>query len=150
MLKAFTTYFQLVNLAEEEQRTQILRDRAQQAQSTGVPVRETVAEAVERLREEQIGADELQRIFNEMVIMPVLTAHPTETKRQSILTNLRTIAATLHELNQPGLLPLEANELMDRLREDIALLWQSDETRDRPPTVLDEVRTGLYLSLIHI
>ncbi len=153
VLKAFTTYFQLVNLAEEEQRTQILRDRAQQAQSTGVPVRETVAEAVERLREEQISADELQRIFNEMVIMPVLTAHPTETKRQSILTNLRTIAATLHELNQPGLLPLEANELMDRLREDIALLWQSDETRDRPPTVLDEVRTGLYFfdaTLFHL
>ena len=153
VLKAFTTYFQLVNLAEEEQRTQILRDRAQQAQSTGVPVRETVAEAVERLREEQISADELQRIFNEMVIMPVLTAHPTETKRQSILTNLRTIAATLHELNQPGLLPLEANELMDRLREDIALLWQSHETRDRPPTMLDEVRTGLYFfdaTLFHL
>jgi len=153
VLKAFTTYFQLVNLAEEEQRTQILRDRAQQAQSTGVPVRETVAEAVERLQEEQISAAELQRILNELVIMPVLTAHPTETKRQAILTKLRTIAATLHELNQPGLLPLEANALMDRLREDVALLWQSDETRDRPPTVLDEVRTGLYFfdaTLFHL
>ena len=153
VLKAFTTYFQLVNLAEEEQRTQILRDRAQQAQSTGIPVRETVAEAVERLREEQISAEDLRRILQDMVIMPVLTAHPTETKRQAILTKLRTIAATLHALNQPGLLPLEASELMDRLREDIALLWQSDETRDRPPTVLDEVRTGLYFfdaTLFHL
>ena len=39
---------------------------------------------------------------------------------------------------------MEASELTNRLREDILLLWQSDETRDRPPTVLDEVRTGLY------
>jgi phosphoenolpyruvate carboxylase len=144
VLKAFTTYFQLVNLAEDEQRTQVLRRRTADAQNTGVPGRETIEEAISRLKQEGVTADEMRAIISSLFIRPVLTAHPTETKRQAILTKLRTIAGTLRRLNNDDLLPLEASELTNRLREDILLLWQSDETRDRPPTVLDEVRTGLY------
>ena len=144
VLKAFTTYFQLVNLAEDEQRIEILRDRAREAQMTGVPMRETLYESIARLREEGLSAEDVQRILDNLYIVPVLTAHPTETKRQTILTKLRTISDTLEQITSPGLLPSEERELRERLREDIALLWQSDETRDRPPTVMDEVRTGLY------
>jgi len=144
VLKAFTTYFQLVNLAEDEQRIQVLRSRAGEAQTTGVPVRETLAEAVARLKDEGVTATAMRAILSELFIRPVITAHPTETKRQAILTKLKTIATALRDLHRGDLLPLEADESMDRLREDIVLLWQSDETRDRPPTVLDEVRTGLY------
>lgn len=144
MLKAFTTYFQLVNLAEDEQRIQILRDRARNAQLTGVPMSETLAESVTKLRDEDLSAEDVQQILDELTIVPVLTAHPTETKRQTILTKLRTIAATLEQVTKEDLLPTEQCQLMERLREDIVLLWQSDETRDRPPTVMDEVRTGLY------
>jgi phosphoenolpyruvate carboxylase len=144
VLKAFTTYFQLVNLAEDEQRTQVLRRRTADAQASGVPGRETIQEAIARLHGEGVTAAEMRGILSNLFIRPVLTAHPTETKRQAILTKLRTLAETVRRLNRDDLLPLEADELMDRLREDILLLWQSDETRDRPPTVLDEVRTGLY------
>ena len=153
VLKAFTTYFQLVNLAEDEQRTQVLRRRTADAQTTGVPGRETIEEAITRLKQEGVTADEMRATLSSLFIRPVLTAHPTETKRQAILTKLRTIAATLRRLNNDDLLPLEASELTNRLREDILLLWQSDETRDRPPTVLDEVRTGLYFfeaTLYHV
>lgn len=144
VLKAFTTYFQLVNLAEDEQRVQILRDRALESQTTGSLMRETLAESVSKLREEGVAAEEMQHILDELFIVPVLTAHPTETKRQTILTKLRTIGDTLERISHDGLLPTEEQELMEQLREDVVLLWQSDETRDRPPTVLDEVRTGLY------
>ena len=144
VLKAFTTYFQLVNLAEDEQRIEILRDRAREAQTTGIPMRETLAESVAKLHEEGLSAADVQHILDALYIVPVLTAHPTETKRQTILTKLRTLSETLETLTIPGLLPSEANELREQLREDIALLWQGDERRDRPPTVMDEVRTGLY------
>ncbi|MFZ4847991.1 MAG: phosphoenolpyruvate carboxylase [Caldilinea sp.] len=144
VLKAFTTYFQLVNLAEDEQRIEILRDRAREAQTTGIPMRETLAESVAKLHEEGLSAADVQQILDELYIVPVLTAHPTETKRQTILTKLRTLSEILETLTLPGLLPSEANELREQLREDIALLWQGDERRDRPPTVMDEVRTGLY------
>ena len=144
VLKAFTTYFQLVNLAEDEQRVEILRDRAREAETAGVPMRETLEESIAKLYNEGLTADDVQHILDELFIVPVLTAHPTETKRQTILTKLSTISATIESLTAPGLLPTEESELMEQLREDIVLLWQSDETRDRPPTVLDEVRTGLY------
>ena len=85
VLKAFTTYFQLVNLAEDEQRTQVLRRRTADAQTTGVPGRETIAEAVGRLKQEGVTADEMRAILGSLFIRPVLTAHPTETKRQAIL-----------------------------------------------------------------
>jgi phosphoenolpyruvate carboxylase len=107
-------------------------------------MRETLAESVSKLREEGVAAEEMQHILDELFIVPVLTAHPTETKRQTILTKLRTIGDTLERISHDGLLPTEEQELMEQLREDVVLLWQSDETRDRPPTVLDEVRTGLY------
>ena len=144
VLKAFATYFQLINLAEDEQRVMILRERAQEAQASGVPMRETLAEAVTRLRDEGITADAMRGILGDLFIMPVLTAHPTETKRQTILTKLKTIAGMVHEIGRTDLLPNEVDQLLERLREDVVLLWQSDETRDRPPTVMDEVRTGLY------
>ena len=98
VLKAFTTYFQLVNLAEDEQRTQVLRRRTADAQTTGVPGRETIEEAIARLKQEGVTADEMRAIISSLFIRPVLTAHPTETKRQAILTKLRTIAATLRRL----------------------------------------------------
>jgi phosphoenolpyruvate carboxylase len=144
MLKAFTTYFQLVNLAEDEQRIQILRSRAHEAQVSGVPMRETLRESVTKLAAEGLSAAEVQQILDGLYIMPVLTAHPTETKRQTILAKLKTIGATVERIAAGDLLPAEEAELFERLREDIVLLWQSDETRDRPPTVMDEVRTGLY------
>jgi phosphoenolpyruvate carboxylase len=105
VLKAFTTYFQLVNLAEDEQRIEILRDRAREAQTTGVPMRETLAESVAKLRNEGLTAEMCNSILDELYIVPVLTAHPTETKRQTILTKLRTISDTLEHLTTPGLLP---------------------------------------------
>ncbi|MCW5844189.1 MAG: phosphoenolpyruvate carboxylase [Caldilinea sp.] len=144
VLKAFTTYFQLVNLAEDEQRVEILRDRAREAATAGVPMRETLEESIAKLSAEGVTAEGMQQILDELFIVPVLTAHPTETKRQTILTKLRTISDTVEALTTPGMLPTEERERMEQLREDIVLLWQSDETRDRPPTVLDEVRTGLY------
>lgn len=100
VLKAFTTYFQLVNLAEDEQRTEILRRRTADAQATGVPGRESLAEAVARLKNEGVTADEMRATLRQLFICPVLTAHPTETWRQAILTKLRTIAASLRRYSR--------------------------------------------------
>lgn len=144
VLKAFTTYFQLVNLAEEEQRVHVLRQRAQAAHERGVPMSETIADAVRRLRAEGIHADEMQRILDGLFIAPVLTAHPTEAKRRTVLNILKTIANLLDRLYTGNLIASEIEEIERELREYVVLLWQSDETRDRRPTVLDEVRNGIY------
>lgn len=144
VLKAFTTYFALVNLAEEQQRVHVLRERALYAYEQNVPMSETIAQAVRRLHEEGLSADEMRTLLNELFIMPVFTAHPTESKRRTILLKLKAIANDLYDLNYRTLLPTEEDAIVQRIRENIVLLWQSDETRDRRPTVMDEVREGLY------
>ena len=144
VLKAFTTYFQLVNLAEERQRVHILRQRAAEAHERAVPMAETMAHAVRRLHVEGFGAQEVRLLLREFTIMPVFTAHPTEAKRRTMLFKLKTIAAILNDLDLVDLLPVEREEKIRQLRENLVLLWQSDEMRDRPPTVMDEVRNGLY------
>ncbi|MGL4649987.1 MAG: phosphoenolpyruvate carboxylase, partial [Caldilineaceae bacterium] len=144
VLKAFTTYFQLVNLAEEQQRVRIIRERRRAAQESGLPMAETIVQAVRRLRDEGLTPGDIQALLDNLLIMPVLTAHPTEAKRRTILIKLNAIARQLDEMSRSSRLPSERDEILERIREEIVVLWQSDETRDRRPTVLDEVRGVLY------
>jgi phosphoenolpyruvate carboxylase len=144
VLKAFSTYFQLVNLAEENQRVDILRQRAVVAHERKIFVAETIAHAVRRLQVEGVQADEMRELLHDLLIVPVFTAHPTESKRRGVLFKLKTMANILREMDTVALIPSERAEKEDRLRENIVLLWQTDEMRDRPPTVMDEVRNGLY------
>jgi phosphoenolpyruvate carboxylase len=142
--KAFTTYFQLVNLAEEQQRVHVLREREYRAHQQNVPMGETISHAIQRLHQEGLSADDVQKLLNELFIAPVFTAHPTESKRRTILLKLKQIADALNALNYQTLLPAEEESIVQEIRENIVLLWQSDESRDRRPTVLDEVREGLF------
>jgi len=142
--KAFTTYFQLVNLAEEQQRVHILREREQLASEQHVPMNETIAHGIQQLHKEGLTAEEVQNVVNELFIMPVFTAHPTESKRRTILLKLKQIADALYSLNYQTLLPAEEEQIVQDIRENIVLLWQSDESRDRRPTVMDELREGLF------
>ncbi len=144
VLKAFTTYFQLVNLAEEQQRVHVLRDRERHAHEQNVPMGETIAHAIQRLHQEELSAEGMQKLLEELFIMPVFTAHPTESKRRTILLKLKQIADALYALNYQTILPAEEEVVIEGIRENIVLLWQSDESRDRKPTVLDEVREGLF------
>jgi phosphoenolpyruvate carboxylase len=153
VLKSFTTYFQLVNLAEEEQRVHILRRRAYLAYERNMPMAETIANAVRRLQAEGLSAADVRQLLADLLIMPVFTAHPTEAKRRTMLFKLKTISNILRELDTVDLLQIEREEKEQQLRENIVLLWQSDEMRDRPPTVMDEVRNALYFfetTLFHL
>ncbi len=144
-LKAFSTYFQLVNLAEEHERVRVLRERAQTAYQTNVPMDETIGEAIATLKREGVTAEELQKTLGSMAVTPVFTAHPTESKRRTIRQILSKMSGLLTEVGSKDLFEHEKQEVKELLHDHIVLLWQSDETRDRRPTVMDEVRnTGLY------
>lgn len=144
VLKAFSTYFQLINLAEEQQRVRVLRERMERAQIEKRPMRETIAAAVQALKADGMQPYEMRQMLNDLLIMPVFTAHPTEAKRRTILLKLQGLARQLHDLDYSVLLPSEENAILDAIRETLVALWQSDENRERRPTVLDEVRQGLY------
>lgn len=144
-LKAFATYFQLVNLAEEQQRVRVLQQRSDSAFESGQAMDETIAQAVETLAAEGYTAEQVQETLGQMLIMPVFTAHPTESKRLTIRRILQKVSSLLKEFNDPGTGAKRRSEIKGDIRSYIVLLWQSDETRDRKPTVMDEVRnSGIY------
>ncbi len=144
VLKAFTSYFQLINLAEEQQRVRVVRQRAARAEENGTPMPETIQAAVTRLRTAGTPAQEMRSLLEEMLIKPVFTAHPTEAKRRTILLKLLDLSRLLRELDDHVLLPSEKTRTWEQIREIVVSLWQSDVNRERRPDVLDEVREGLY------
>jgi phosphoenolpyruvate carboxylase len=144
VVKAFATYFKLVNLAEEQERVRVLRRREREAHATGASAIETIGAAVHELKQAGVGPDELQALLDRLLIMPVFTAHPTEAKRRTILTKLAHIADVLRSLDfeRPG--PEQERAAHEELREEIVSLWQTEETRAYKPDVMDEVRNGLF------
>lgn len=138
--KAFTIYFGLVNLAEERQRVRMLRLRARKA--AGRPIDDSVAEAVVRLARTH-PAEAVRRLVARLEVHPVLTAHPTEARRRTLLVALRRIRRQLHLLDDPRIGPDDDAEARRRLREEITLLWHTADLRATPPDPLDEVRSAL-------
>lgn len=140
--RAFTLYFQLVNLAEERQRIRVLRTRARRAR--GRAIRDSVGEAIERLLPE-LGPDGIRDVIAGTVVHPVLTAHPTEARRRTILFALRRVRHLMGELDGPLTTPDEDADLRRRLREEITILWHVAGVRSIAPTPLDEVRSALAI-----
>lgn len=144
VIKAFATYFQLVNLAEDQARVRVLHERALRAEVEDRPMGETIADAVATLHRQGLSAEEMQAHLDRLLIIPVITAHPTEAKRRTMLIKLTRIARQLHHLDFHSLRPDERRSGEALLREEITSIWQTDETRANKPKVLDEVRNGLY------
>ncbi len=144
LARAFATWFRLINLAEEQQRTHETLDRDRTADHEGVDRDGSVQEAVAALAAAGLSADEVRTLLGRLVVQPVLTAHPTEAKRRTVLTKLSRIGAFLAELDETDPVPWRRRELHQLLHEEITSLWQTDETRVRPPSVMDEVRNGLW------
>ncbi|MCZ2115318.1 MAG: phosphoenolpyruvate carboxylase [Anaerolineae bacterium] len=140
--RSFTTYFELVNLAEEQQRVRVLRERERDAYPQPLP--ESVASAVAELWKAGVDEFELRQLLNRLHIELVFTAHPTQAKRRTVLTKMRRIAAALTDMDERDLLPAERQALVEQITAEVTLLWVTDRSRTSRPTVTDEVRTGLF------
>ncbi len=142
LVRAFTLYFHLVNVAEEHHRLRVLRQRDQAPDDAPRP--ESLAAAVAEAARAGVGADAVRRLLARLDIEPVFTAHPTEARRRTVLHKLRALARLAKRLDDPRLTPEKTSELHDQVREVVTALWLTDERRSRPPSVLDEVRNGLF------
>lgn len=138
---AFTTYFELINIAEENHRIRILDRRRKLKSKNSKPLRASIEDAIHQLKTKYRMSDtRIQNLLEKITIELVFTAHPTESKRRTILSKLNRIAELL-EQTHPGAYP---NSIRDRLLKEIASLWLSSRIRARKPEVEDEVRTGLW------
>ncbi|MBW8782826.1 MAG: phosphoenolpyruvate carboxylase [Verrucomicrobia bacterium] len=146
---AFTLYFELVNLAEENFRILLLRRRraarlaADPKSPEGRPIRESIEAAVIELKNRGVSAEAMQQLVDRIAIELVFTAHPTESKRRTLLTKLRSLAEILRQRGHPEAAnPALADPAC--VEREIASLWLTDRSRAARPEVADEARTGLW------
>jgi phosphoenolpyruvate carboxylase len=139
---AFAVYFDLVNLAEEVHRIEALRERERSGHPAPVP--ESVREAVAQLAARGTTPEQMADLLGALRVELVLTAHPTEAKRRTVLSKVQRIAEAVRALADPGLLARERGTLIASLHAEITTLWLTDRARTARPAVTDEVRTGLY------
>ncbi len=141
VLKAFTTWFQLVNLAEQKEVARVNRRRA--ARSGSRPRPESVHDAVRTLSERKVSAARIRAMLSRLSIQLVFTAHPTEARRLSVQQKLSRLNVALDGLERPFLSEAERASLEQDIAADIEVLWQTDEVRQRRLSVIDEAQSVL-------
>ncbi len=137
--RAFTIYFQLVNVAEESQR--IRRIRWYESQP-GQMLEMSLAWTAHRLKGVRPAA--LQRALKRAQLMPVLTAHPTEVRRRTTMDHLVDIAAALEKWHDSEATLSDRARQERAIRESLEILWATNEARQRKLTVADEVSQTLF------
>src|ERR1700674_4314671 len=135
LVRAFATYFQLVNLAELER-------QARSVAETTADVGE-LDRSVARFAAQRIPAEQLTATLEQLEVRPVLTAHPTEAVRRSILDHQDRIGQELAQLRAP-LSTRERDRVRQRIAPQVEVLWHTDEVRSVRPRVLDEVGNALF------
>jgi phosphoenolpyruvate carboxylase len=123
-IRAFSTYFQMVNMAEKVHR--IRRRRAYLRDAT-VPQPFGFIDICQRLKAEGVDADELERALAAILIQPVFTAHPTEVTRRTLLRKEHGIARLLVDMMDPYLTPNELEAMLGKVRQEMTTGWQTAE-----------------------
>ncbi len=139
--RAFTIYFQLVNLAEEAQR--IRRIRWYESQP-GSGLEMSLTWTAHRLNAARVSARTLAKNLQQTEVVPVLTAHPTEVRRRTTMDHLADVARALEAYNHPLATPHDRRRAEREIRETLEILWVTNESRQRKLTVADEVSQTLF------
>ncbi|MDB5973364.1 MAG: phosphoenolpyruvate carboxylase [Nevskia sp.] len=140
VVRAFSYFSHLANIAEDQHH--IRRSRAHLiAQSA--PREGSIACAIGRAYDAGLGRAELGAFFDSALVSPVLTAHPTEVQRKSILNCQMVIARLLNERDRMQLTPEEKEANADALRRAVLTLWLTRMRRLVKLSVIDEVENGL-------
>ena len=138
--RAFTLFFLLINTAEQVHR--VRRTRTYARASDAGPQPASARWTMRKLREQGRSGDDVLKAITKLDVRPVLTAHPTESTRRTLLALQARVADVLLAWESSS--DSERRELDDRLNCEIELLWLTAEVRRDRPTVLDEVSTVLW------
>ena len=141
-LQAYGIWFQLLSIAQQNADVRRLRLIETDIGHNEVPG--TFAQVISHAAEQGISADQIQKVLDNSSINPVITAHPTEAKRVTVLEIHRRIYVSLKQLEQDRWTPHEREKLKERIRDEIDLLWLTGEIRLEKPTVKQEVSWGIH------
>jgi phosphoenolpyruvate carboxylase len=138
--RAFTLFFLLINTAEQVHRVRRSRVYARDADAAPQPA--SARWTMRKLRADGRSPDDVLEAISRLDVRPVLTAHPTESTRRTLLALQARVADLL--LGWEMTAHSERRAFEERLDGEIELLWLTAEVRQDRPTVLDEVSTGLW------
>ena len=137
--RAFSHFLNLANLAEQYHR---VRRRRHYQQSARTNQKATMAELLPRLERANISHQQLLETLNTLSIDLVLTAHPTEVTRRTLIRKYDEVTHCLEQLDSVNLSPIGRERVMSKLKRNIVGAWNSDEIRQERPTPVDEARWG--------
>lgn len=143
VVRAFLTFFQLTNLAEEHHR--VRRRRALRIRPGAPTDPGSLAETLERLKAQGVPAARVVAALRRLKLKLVFTAHPTEVRRKTMLSKMRRLSDLLGRLDVLYLPQDEAGELLDRAAAEIKLLLATDPLRPRNPSPAEEADMGLWV-----
>lgn len=144
VIRCFAIYFQLVNAAEQHHRVRRARRRDAEREEEHRPQPESLAAAFADLRRREVPAGAVREVLGGLLVELVATAHPTEISRQTVLAKHLVVDESLAALDNPLISPRERRDVIERLLEEITILWQSDHQRAHRPRVTDEAARILY------
>ncbi len=132
LVRAFSTFFSLANVAEQEHRYDI----------NALPT--DIAHAASLIAEADLDPSTIEETTERLAVRPVFTAHPTEAVRRSVQAKTVEIASLLREHRDPSATPSERERSQRRIAELIDAMWQTDELRVERPTPADEARSVIH------
>lgn len=141
VIRAFNLYFSLVNTAEEAYHH---HNRQIQLRNGGNLWHGSFLDTLTQFKNEGVSLEQLQQLLGKLVYMPVFTAHPTESKRRTVMEMLRRVFLLDEKLTDGLLTEFDQQQIRAQLKRQIQLLWSTDEVRAVKPSVRDEIKNGLY------
>ncbi len=141
VVRAFSIYFSLINIAEEDYQHLQRREQIFNGKSLWLG---SFDHTLEQYRLDGVDAMQIQELLDHLAYIPVFTAHPTESKRRSVMNALRRIFLLNDRLNDNRIGKIQQEELTDELETEIQQLWRTNEVREHKPQVRDEIKNGMY------
>ena len=141
VIRAFSTYFQMVNTAEKVHR---IRRRREYLQEEGQYQPGGLEETLMRLKASGLNLDGLQELLDSILVEPVFTAHPTEPTRRTILRKEQRIVRRLVDMLNPTMTAQETSACIQNIKLEVTTGWQTDEHPSEQMTVADELEHVLF------
>jgi len=141
VIRAFSTYFQMVNTAEKVHR---IRRRRVYLQEVGQYQPGGLEETMVKLKAAGLDLPALQNLLNQICIEPVFTAHPTEPTRRTILRKEQRIVSRLIDMLNPTMTIQETDTCIEMIKLEMTTGWQTDENPSEQMTVSDELEHVLF------
>lgn len=140
-IRAFSTYFQVVNTAEQVHR---IRRRRDYLKDTAIRQPGGIEESIFKLHDSGVQIETIEGLLRSLCIEPVFTPHPTEPTRRTILRKQQNIIRRLIDIQNPNLTPQERISCFEIIRADVTSIWQTEENPHEQRSVFDDLEHLLF------